>query len=308
MRFKIYGETNDILKKPLLITEESFNLVPSTNSVIARAIRSINNYDFFIDIDDKMYNLNDYFTVEIAIKSVFKLYFVFENNEKETDIQNAVVALKDMPTKTPQEKEEKVKSLLSIMKEFKPFMVLSNQYLSYLDKDFFDESTMVFMKANPEEKEEKKVAEKNNIIIDTLFLVFMPALMLVFLYITMDFFNKGNGGLGILLTFITVLEIGIFGYSLILINKEEKNKELFSKYHVILYLINVGGILLGLGLAIIIGNFLLKTGEIGFVLSLAFISFGATTAISIALNIGMYYLNRWLIKRKNSDKKAKVKI
>lgn len=308
MRFKIYGENNDILKKPLLITEDSFNLVSNTDNIIYRSIKAINNnYDFYIDIDDKMHNLNDYFSIEIVIRKVFKLYFVFDNGEQEEEIQSAVLSIKDMPTKTDKEKEEKVKKLLSIMKEYHPFLVFSDQYLPYLDETIFDKSTLVFMRKDPEEIEEKKAVEKNNFLIDALFLIFMPALTLAFLFITMDFFNKNNSGLGILLIFISLLEVGIFAYSLILINREEKNKKLFSKYHIVLYLINIVGLLIGFGLVILLGNTLLKTGEMPFIMQLAWISLGGAFAVSFILNIAMYYLNRWLVKRKN-NKKSKVNI
>lgn len=153
----------------------------------------------------------------------------------------------------------------------------------------------------PAPKKEKKQLlsnEKKNLLIDIFYVVSMPALMLIFLFIAIDFFSKDKVGLGAFIIVVLVIETGIFGYGLYLINCENNNHSFFNKSKLILYGINLGGLLLGFLLALLVGAAVLKISDNGYMISIAFICLEAAFILSIVLHIIAIVLSQYMENRK----------
>lgn len=309
MNFQIFDtHINTKNNVALFEAETAFNLVPAKNRIINTIIKGIDNYSYTFIIGDKRYELKDLFVAEVAIKKVCKLYFFFESDEQEEKIVEEISSLKQMPVITDEEKNKKVEAVLEKMKAFSPILVLSDQYYSFLNETSFPDSTIVLMKNNPEDPEEKVYINKMNTIFNIVFFSFMPALILVLFYFTMDFFIENKVGLGITLIFVVILDILVFGYGSILINGEDPVKSLLSKRKLITYGLNFASLLLGVGISIIFGLTLLNTGDIATITAVTFICFGIALVASIINHIVTFYLSIYLDKRKERKKKQKISL
>lgn len=309
MNFQIFDtHLNTKNNAPIFEAENAFNLVPAKNRIISTIIKGIDNYSYTFIINDKRYELKDLFVAEVAIKRVCKLYFLFESDEQEEKIVEEISSLKKMPVSTDEEKNKKVEAVLEKMKAFKPLLVLSDQYYAFLNEDTFGKDTVVLMKNNPEDPEEKVYINKMNTIFNVIFYSFMPALILVLFYFTIDFFMQDKVGLGITLIFVVILDILVFGYGSILINGEDPHKSLLSKRKLVTYALNFASLLLGIGVAILFGLNLLKTGDISAVFAVTFICFGIALVISIINHIATFYLSKYVDKRRERKKKQKISL
>ena len=165
-----------------------------------------------------------------------------------------------------------------------------------------------FKKNEEKPKKEKKGRlsdEKKNFLIDVFYVISMPALMLIFLFIAIDFFSKDKTGLAVFIVIVAIIETGIFGYGLYLINCEEQNHHFLNKSKLILYGINIAGLIIGFLLALLIGNFVLKIEDSSYMVSIAFICLESAFIISVLLHIITLFVSEFMERRKANKYRKK---
>lgn len=147
--------------------------------------------------------------------------------------------------------------------------------------------------------------EKKKFLLDIFYVSLIPALMTAFLFIGISFFHKDNVGMGIFLIIISLGVSAMFGHGLYLINGEKRNNSPFNRYKLILYAVNLGGLLVGFLFSILLGNTVLETGTSSVVLSLSFIALEIAFIVCIILHISMLLLNEFFAKRKENKRLRK---
>ena len=207
--------------------------------------------------------------------------------------------------KAPKEKKHLVKNFLAKFKKKEE----SKPKVQAVEKT--EPKTQPVQEVKPEEKKPEKhhklSNEKKNLLIDIFYVISMPALMLIFLFIAIDFFSKDKAGLGAFIVVVLVIETGIFGYGLYLINCEEQNHHFFNKSKLLLYGINLAGLIIGFLFALLIGALVLKIEDNSKMFSIAFICLESAFIMSIVLHIVTLVVSQYMERRKERKRRGKKK-
>lgn len=300
---KIISEVSNLKKMPIETEEEQ-------NDKVKAVFQIIRQFSPIFAISDKSFAfINEEFANNLLIlqKSLVE--------EIEMDVPEVAPVLEAAPVMEEKEtideekelpveeiKENKIEKVENEPKDKVPFtQKIKNFFAKFKIKRKEQAETEVI------NKPKKTTSERKNFLIDVFYVISMPALMLVFLFIVIDFFNKDKVGLGIFIVIVLVIETGIFGYGLYLINCEEQNHRFLNKSKLILYAINLAGLFIGFGLALLVGATVLKISDFNNIISIAFICLESTFIVSILLHIFALLASELMEKRKAKKRLGKKK-
>ena len=261
MEIKFYGyDYVDEKSKPTHTFTDNFNVVKRSDKLIKNIVKGLGS-DYKFSINGEMHDLSQYFVLKVNINLVGNIYFLLEQMEDKTPLVEKITPLKDLPISNWEEKKAKVKKLFKAVNKFKPILIVSETFIPFVEQKDILKSTFFLMKNDPKDPKEAEEKEKKDKLVDRLFSLIIPIFLVLFVYLIFNYFAKNSSLPAVLLVFGTLLALGILSYGLFWIYKEKRSYKDSKDYLNILYLLNLGGLVLGAGASFAVGKFVVKEGE-----------------------------------------------
>ena len=274
-----------------------------------------------IAIDDVKYDSKDISIVRFSIHNIANMFFVYKSIQNKDEFLNNVkeqiYELQEVDRSNKLDIQNRIIHLFNTAVKYNPMMGFVDNNLPYITKELCSKD-MVFLiseeakeevveqpleeKKESATKTEKKKMKRStsNFVWDTVFSLFVPMLLIVFIFTICESLYKKNTGLAITFIFISYVEPAILAYDLYTTYKNDKNYKPFSIEKIILYAVNIVGIAIGAAIAYILAKNVFKLESNGLIRSFILIS----SLISLAVVALVHLIVVFLVKR-NAKKQIK---
>ena len=245
---------------------------------------------------------------------MFFIYKQIDNKEQLLhSVQEQIYELQEVDHANTNEIQNRVLMLFSTATKYHPMLGFVDNNLPYITKELCP-SSMTFLIAEeqkeiveqpqeekkPNSKKKKMSRSTSNFIWDSVFSLFVPMLLIVFVFTIVESLYKKNAGLAITFIFISYVEPAILVYDLYTTYKNDKNYHPFSLEKCILYVVNIVGIAIGAVIANILAKQVFKLESAGLIRS--FILMAGLISAGIILLVHLIVVG--LVKR-NAKKQNK---
>lgn len=315
MELVVYGKNANLENSQELFKTNKYKnyLMSKKNSVYKMLSAISEEEDFYFSINNNSYNLLDLYPIEIKLKKIGRLFLVFKEKIYLEKIRNKLNAIHSLPSTTDEEKLEKLSQVIKALEAEKPLLILTINCSSYIKKISLKNKIIILCSdvsrkeqhkkqiEDQEPKQEKKSDTALNIVLVTLF----PILITCMTYTSIMFYEKEVWWFAILMTVISALLIGGFGYSLILIDEGKRYRKFFSINHIVLHVTTLLASVVGFGIMTLLDFTLFSDINTETKVLIPLIVFLSSLVIFVILTVSMYFLSKPIIKFKERRNKNK---